>query len=67
MKWFKNSKPQKKQKFIEGVHFYYNDTGLMVMTAKYHLDRGYCCGNSCIHCPYNGKEDEKQNESSNLT
>jgi len=24
----------------------------MVMTASYHLDRGYCCGNACLHCPY---------------
>ena len=25
----------------------------MVFTRDYHLDRGYCCGNSCLHCPYN--------------
>jgi hypothetical protein len=24
----------------------------MVMTEKYHLERGYCCGNGCRHCPY---------------
>ncbi|MGH2565556.1 MAG: DUF5522 domain-containing protein [Ginsengibacter sp.] len=38
---------------IEGVHFYYDESGLMVFTEKYHLQRGYCCGNSCRHCPYN--------------
>lgn len=27
-------------------------TGLMVMTARYLLRRGYCCGNDCRHCPY---------------
>lgn len=24
----------------------------MVLTAKYLLNRGYCCGNGCKHCPY---------------
>nr|WP_317043973.1 DUF5522 domain-containing protein [Ekhidna lutea] len=19
----------------------------------YHRKRGYCCGNACLHCPYN--------------
>ncbi len=37
--------------FIEGIHFYY-DEGLMVLTKKYHLEREYCCGNGCRHCPY---------------
>lgn len=38
--------------FREGEEFYYNDQGLMVLTEKYHLERGYCCGNGCKHCPY---------------
>jgi hypothetical protein len=38
--------------FLEGVHFYYDESGLMVLTEKYHLERGYCCGNGCRHCPY---------------
>jgi hypothetical protein len=25
----------------------------MVLTEAYHLDRGYCCGNGCRHCPFN--------------
>jgi Family of unknown function (DUF5522) len=37
--------------FVEGAHFYF-ENGLMVLTAKYLLDRGYCCGNGCRHCPY---------------
>ncbi len=24
----------------------------MVLTEKYHIERGYCCGNGCRHCPY---------------
>lgn len=39
--------------FIEGKDFYYNEAGLMVLTEKYHVKRGYCCGNGCLHCPYN--------------
>jgi hypothetical protein len=36
----------------EGIDFYYNEQGLMVLTEKYHLERGYCCGNGCRHCPF---------------
>jgi hypothetical protein len=38
--------------WIEGEDFYYNEQGFIVLTAKYHLDRGHCCGNGCRHCPY---------------
>jgi hypothetical protein len=24
----------------------------MTFTAQYLLERGYCCGNGCRHCPY---------------
>jgi Family of unknown function (DUF5522) len=41
------------QELIEGVHYYMNDDGYLVMTAQYHLERGYCCGNGCLHCPFN--------------
>jgi Family of unknown function (DUF5522) len=41
------------QELIEGVHYYMNDEGYVVLTAKYLLERGYCCGNGCLHCPYN--------------
>jgi hypothetical protein len=43
----------KDENFIEGIHFYFDETGLMVLTEKYHLERGFCCGNGCRHCPYN--------------
>jgi hypothetical protein len=39
----------------EGVDFYYNPDGLMVLTEKYHRERGYCCGNGCRHCPFDYK------------
>jgi hypothetical protein len=31
---------------------YYLESGLLVLTAQYHLRRGVCCGNACRHCPY---------------
>ena len=37
---------------IESIHYYFNEDGLMVFTEKYLLERGYCCGNGCRHCPY---------------
>jgi hypothetical protein len=36
----------------EGVDFYYNEEGLMVLTAGFLRERGYCCGNGCLNCPY---------------
>jgi hypothetical protein len=46
----------KQQKLIEGVHFYFNEDGLMVLTAQYLRERGYCCGTGCKHCPYSPEE-----------
>jgi hypothetical protein len=40
------------QQLIEGVDFYYNEDGYIVLTEKYHLEKGFCCGNGCMHCPY---------------
>ena len=37
---------------IENKDYYLDENGLMVFTEKYHLERGYCCGNGCRHCPY---------------
>lgn len=41
-----------KNNLIEGTDFYYNEQGYIVLTARYHLERGHCCGNGCRHCPY---------------
>jgi hypothetical protein len=35
--------------------YYFNDNGLVVFTAQYLLERGYCCGNGCKNCPYEYK------------
>jgi hypothetical protein len=54
----------KRTEFVEGVDYYY-ENGLMVLTETYHLNRGYCCGNGCRHCPF---EDENlfKTQNSNL-
>lgn len=44
---------ESKIKLLEGIDFYQNDNGKMVLTESFHLKRGTCCGNVCLHCPYN--------------
>ena len=31
------------------------EKGLFVFTKEMHLARGYCCGNGCLHCPFEYK------------
>jgi hypothetical protein len=40
---------------VEGEDYYFNEQGYIVLTEKYHLQRGDCCGNGCKHCPYQYK------------
>jgi hypothetical protein len=44
-----------KKTLFDDDEFYVNDSGLFVFTADYLLKRGYCCGNGCLHCPYDYK------------
>lgn len=44
-----------KSPLVEGEDFYFNEQGYMVLTEKFHLERGHCCGNGCKHCPYDYK------------
>ena len=39
------------RELIEGIDYYLED-GLVVLTAQYLRDRGYCCTSGCRHCPY---------------
>lgn len=36
----------------EGIDYYLLPDGRLVFSAKYLLERGYCCGNGCLNCPY---------------
>ena len=38
---------------------YYMEGDYWVFTEKYHLDKGYCCGSFCRHCPYPVEERER--------
>lgn len=40
---------------VQGVDYYFNEDGLMVLTEVFHLKKGFCCGNGCMHCPYDYK------------
>lgn len=31
---------------------FYMENGKFVLTERYHLRRGHCCGNGCRHCPF---------------
>lgn len=47
----------------EKTDYYFNEDGLMVFTAAYHLKRGTCCKNKCKHCPWNyGKPKDNDNK-----
>jgi hypothetical protein len=37
---------------VEGEDYYMSKQGYRIMTAKYLRERGWCCGNGCLHCPY---------------
>ena len=37
---------------------YYFENGLMVLTSRYLLRRGYCCEQGCRHCPYGFTDDK---------
>lgn len=47
----RNNSTLKKAELQVGTHYYF-ENGFMVFTEAYHLQRGYCCGNGCRHCPY---------------
>ena len=47
----KDMKEARAPKLVEDEDYYF-ENGLMVLTAKFLRERGYCCGNGCRHCPY---------------
>jgi len=45
---------------VEGED-YYLENGNWVFTARFLLNRGYCCRSGCRHCPYGFVKDGVQN------
>jgi hypothetical protein len=41
---------------------YINAAGFMVFTEKYLRERGHCCGNNCLHCPYGKLTENTKNQ-----
>jgi hypothetical protein len=37
----------------EGRDYIITPEGLLTFTALYLKERGYCCGNGCLNCPWN--------------
>ena len=44
-------KTEQQEPLKEGEDYYFED-GLMVLTDRYLLRRGYCCEQGCRNCPY---------------
>ncbi|MBK7763808.1 MAG: hypothetical protein IPI46_10630 [Bacteroidetes bacterium] len=44
-----------KKALFEDDECFSNENGFVVFTAAYLLNRGYCCGNGCRHCPFDYK------------
>ena len=51
-----NQNEREKPKLLPS--YFYMENGRKVMTEEYHLNRGYCCGNGCRHCPYEPKAEK---------
>ncbi len=49
---FQQRKARQNPRSAAAGDFYFDDNGLMVFTAAYHLRRGFCCASNCRHCPY---------------
>jgi hypothetical protein len=50
----------------EGIDYYINEDGNFVFTKQYHLTRGYCCKNKCLHCPWDyGRSKTDENKPDN--
>ena len=50
-------KQKKFSELEEGVDYLYED-GLIVFTAKFLKERGYCCDSGCRNCPYKAVEEK---------
>jgi hypothetical protein len=50
------------RELIKNIDYYFDEQGLMVFTRHYLLERGYCCGNGCRHCPYGIRAEHPKDE-----
>jgi len=52
-----NEPPRQQAPLQEGLD-YYIEKGYWVLTERFLLNRGQCCGSGCRHCPYRKKKKE---------
>lgn len=57
--------PNEKPRLVEGEDYYF-ENGLMVLTGRFLLKRGYCCGSGCRHCPYPKEQGNLQLEKKDI-
>lgn len=53
------------QALTENIDFYYEERDgikYRVFTEHYLLKRGFCCSNSCRHCPYSKNKKNGSNK-----
>lgn len=44
--------------FVEGKDYKIDQNGNIIWTRQYLKNRGYCCGDKCLYCPYAPKHIE---------
>ena len=48
---------REERQFVEGVDYTF-ENGLMVLTRRFLLERGFCCESGCRNCPYGFRKTE---------
>lgn len=49
-------------RYFLSMHSYINSDGFTVFTEQFFRERGHCCGNNCLHCPYGKLTENTKNE-----
>lgn len=44
----------------KNIDYIIDEQGRVVFTREYHVRRGFCCGNGCMHCPYGRKKGSRK-------
>jgi len=53
-----NEPPRQQAPLLQEGLDYYIEKGYWVLTERFLLNRGQCCGSGCRHCPYRKKKKE---------
>lgn len=50
------------KELIINIDYTLDKLGRMVFTKEYLLNRGLCCGNNCLNCPWKTEETKRKNK-----